>query len=108
MLAEPLPIVAETPPFPALGVGSDFVELHATAPLRLAWSVVLQDGSIYALGPAVTQPMAFDVELERHGNDVTARVYAKCDGDCWSLDGVAHISDGQLHLVAPATIKPLD
>jgi hypothetical protein len=86
----------------------DFVELHAIAPLRLAWSVVLEDGSVYALGPAITQPMAFDVELERHGDDVTARVYAKCDGDCWSLDGVAHISDGNLHLVAPATIKPLE
>lgn len=86
----------------------DFVELHATAPLRLAWSVVLDDGSVYALGPAITAPMAFDVELEKHGDAVIARLYAQCAGDCWSLDGVAHISDGQIHLVAPATLKPLE
>jgi hypothetical protein len=35
-------------------------------------------------------------------------VYARCDGDCWTIDGLARIADGQLHLVASADIKPLD
>jgi hypothetical protein len=86
----------------------DYLELHADAALRLAWSVVLSDGSIYALGPAVTSPLSFDVQLERSDTDVTARVYARCDGDCWTLDGVARIANGQLHLVASADVKPLD
>jgi hypothetical protein len=86
----------------------DYLELHATAPLRLAWSMELSDGTVHALGPAVTTPLAFDVEVERDGSDLTARLYAKCDGECWSIDGIARISDGQVHLIAPATIKPLE
>lgn len=86
----------------------DYLELHANAPLRLAWSVLLSDGTVYALGPAVTAPLSFDVQLERGATEVTARVYARCDGDCWTIDGLARIADGQLHLVASADIKPLD
>jgi hypothetical protein len=86
----------------------DYLELHAEAPLRLAWSVVLADGSVYGLGPAVTTPLSFDVQVEREAGQLTARVYARCSGDCWTLDGLARISDGQIHLVAPAEIQPLD
>jgi hypothetical protein len=85
----------------------DYIELHAAAPLRLAWSVLLDDGTPWALGPAVTEPLSFDLEVERDGDQVTARLYARCDGACWTLDGVARISDGQVHIVAPATLRPL-
>jgi hypothetical protein len=88
-------------------VSDDYLELHAEAPLRLAWSVVLDDGSLYALGPAVTAPLSFDVQLTREEYSVTARISAGCSGDCWTLDGLARISDGQLQLVAAAEIKPL-
>jgi hypothetical protein len=97
-----------TVPLDTQAAAEDYLELHAEAPLRLAWSVVLSDGSLYALGPAVTAPLSFDVQLERRQGVVTAEVYAKCSGDCWTLDGLAHISDGQLHLIAPAEIQPLD
>ncbi len=85
----------------------NFIELHASAPLRLAWSVELADGTLYALGPALTVPLSFDVEVERDGTNFTARLYARCDGTCWTIDGLARIADGQVHLVAPATIRPL-
>jgi hypothetical protein len=91
-----------------MAASEDYLELHAEAPLRLAWSVVLADGSIYALGPAVTTPLSFDVQVEREAGQVTATLYALCNGVCWTIDGLARISDGQLHLVAAAEIKPLD
>jgi hypothetical protein len=86
----------------------DYLELHAEAPLRLAWSVVLADGSIYALGPAVTSPLDFDLQVQREAGQVTATLYAQCSGVCWTIDGLARISDGRLHLVAAADLKPLD
>src|SRR5206468_10994728 len=64
----------------------DVLELHASAPLRLAWSVVLADGSVHALGPAVTGPLAFDIEVERKGAAVSTRLYARCPETCWTVD----------------------
>jgi hypothetical protein len=86
----------------------DFLELHAAAPLRLTWAMQLSDGTDYPLGPAVTAPLAFDLEVEKSGDQATVRLYARCDGVCWSMDDLARISDGQVHLVAPATLKNLD
>jgi hypothetical protein len=91
-----------------MAASDDYLALHAEAPLRLAWSTILADGSVYALGPAVTAPLAFDVQLQRESGLVTATIDARCDGDCWTIDGLARISNGQLHLVAAADLKPLD
>src|SRR5436190_259292 len=91
------PVLTEPSLAQPLEATADYLALHAEAPLRLAWSVVLSDGTVYALGPAVTTPLSFDVQLERSDYQVTARVYARCAGDCWALDGLARISDGQLH-----------
>jgi hypothetical protein len=86
---------------------ADYLEVHAVGPLRLAWSVLLDDGTTWALGPAVTEPLSFDLEVERDADQVIARLYARCDGACWTLDSIARISDGQVHIVAPATLRPL-
>ncbi len=84
----------------------DALELSLRAPLRLDWSLVLEDGTVYALGPAHTEPVQLDVHLVRHAAGTTATVSAVCPGTCWSLDGIAQLSDGRIDLIADATVSP--
>jgi hypothetical protein len=90
----------------AESTSDDMVKLHVTAPLRLAWSVELADGTVHALGPAVTEPLAFDIELERKGAAVTTSLSASCPDTCWTIDGLARLDGGQVHLAGDATLTP--
>jgi hypothetical protein len=73
----------------------DALELRATVPLTLHWSLVLADGSLYPLGPVPTAPLVLDVQIARsQGQAATATVQASCAGTCWAVDGVARLSDG--------------
>jgi hypothetical protein len=86
---------------------ADAVELEARAPLRLDWSLVLEDGSLYRLGPARTEPVKLEVQLVRDDRGVvSANVQARCEGTCWQLDGIASLSDGNIDLFADATVNP--
>jgi len=85
----------------------DALELTARAPLRLDWSLVLEDGTVYALGPARTTPVELDIQLSRQAERTIATVSARCQGTCWSLDGIASLSDGRVDLIADATVNPL-
>ena len=87
-------------------VSDRFLEAHTAAPLRLAWSVVLEDGTLYALGPALTDPISLDFEVERSedGTLTTTRLYARCDGVCWSIDSLVRLSDGQIKIDAAADL----
>jgi hypothetical protein len=85
---------------------NDAIELSAQVPLRLDWSLVLEDGTAYALGPAHTAPVQLDVNLVRQGGGTVATVTARCPGTCWSLDGIASLSEGRIDLIANATVSP--
>jgi hypothetical protein len=83
----------------------DALELRATVPLSLDWSVALEDGSLYRLGTVHTNPVELDVTIVRASDgSATATVQATCAGTCWSIDGVAKLSDGAVYLEADAEV----
>jgi hypothetical protein len=84
----------------------DALELRAKLPLTLQWSVQLQDGSLYRLGPVHTDAVNLDVNVVRAGGITTATLQAGCLGNCWSVDGVAQLSDGALYLLGNADVTP--
>jgi hypothetical protein len=83
---------------------ADALELHAQLPLALDWSVQLDDGSLYPLGTVRTEAFNVDVQVVRAAGKTTATLQAACDGTCWSVDGVAKLSNGALYLEAAADV----
>lgn len=83
---------------------ADALEVRATLPLALDWSVVLDDGSLYPLGTVHTEPLNVDITVSRVAGATTATVQAACLGTCFSLDGVAKLSDGKVYLEAGADV----
>jgi hypothetical protein len=84
----------------------DAIELQATTPLTLSWALALDDGSTWTLGPMRTQPIQLDVTVLRDPAGYAATVSARCDGDCWTLDGIGTLRDAQLELQAQAEVTP--
>jgi hypothetical protein len=82
----------------------DALELRATVPLSLDWSMQLDDGSLYPLGTVHTEPVNVDVQVVRSGGSVIATVQAACLGTCWAVDGVAKLSDGALYVESDAEV----
>jgi hypothetical protein len=82
----------------------DALELRAMVPLTLDWSMQLQDGSLYRLGPAHTAPLSVAVQIKREGARTIATLQAGCAGVCWAIDGVATLSDGVVYLDADAEV----
>jgi hypothetical protein len=96
----------EAIPLAVISADEGTVALHAAAPLKLTWSLVEANGAVHPLGPAVTAPVALDVTVERDPSGAaTARLSARCDGTCWSLDPLATFADGVLVLESPADIQ---
>jgi hypothetical protein len=95
-------------PVPAkvVSVTDDSVEITAHAPLYLRWRMVLDDGSTWALGPSRTEALDLDVSVVRSGDGYTATLDARCPGECWTLDGIAALRDGQLDLAADVDVTP--
>ena len=83
---------------------NDALEVRANVPLSLDWSVQLDDGSLYPLGTVRTTPLDLDIDVERSGGLTTATVQAACLGTCWSVDGVATLSNGSLAVDAAADV----
>lgn len=83
----------------------DALELEARTPLQLSWSLVLENGTLYPLGPSRTEPLLVDVDVVRKGASTIATVSARCDGTCWSLPGIAELKDGALYVEAPADVS---
>ena len=82
----------------------DALEVRATLPLSLDWSVVLDDGSLYPLGTVHTEPLNVDIQVSRAAGATTATVQAACLGTCFALDGVAKLSNGTVYLEAGADV----
>ena len=82
----------------------DALEVRATLPLALDWSVVLDDGSLYPLGTVHTEPLNVDIQVSRATGATTATVQAACLGTCFALDGVAKLSNGTVYLEAGADV----
>jgi hypothetical protein len=84
--------------------GDDTLTLRATTPLTLHWSLQLPDGTLYPLGAVATAPLALDVQIARRDGAATATVTARCAGTCWSVAGIATLSDGAVYLAAAADV----
>jgi hypothetical protein len=84
----------------------DALELRAHLPLSLDWSLQLDDGTLYPLGTVHTDPINVDVQVVRSGGRVTATVQASCLGTCWSVAGVAKMSNASLYLETAAEVTP--
>ncbi len=83
---------------------ADALEVRAMLPLALDWAVVLADGSLYQLGTVHTAPLDVDIMVSRAAGATTATVQAACLGTCWSVDGVATLSNGAVYLEAAADV----
>lgn len=100
-----LSLSAEPTRAEVIDASDDTLTLRATTPLTLHWSLALADGTLYPLGTVATAPLALAVQLARSdGATATATVTASCSGACWSVAGVATLSDGAVYLAAPATV----
>jgi hypothetical protein len=87
----------------------DAVELEAITPLTVDWSLVLDDGRLYKLGPQPTQPLTLIVDVVRGASgDAVATVEARCPGTCFAVEGLVELHDGKLHVAADALISPLN
>ena len=84
---------------------NDALELRANLPLSLDWSLQLDDGSLYPLGTVHTAPLNVDIDVVRADGQTTATVQAACVGTCWSVDGVATLSNGSMYLEADADVS---
>lgn len=83
----------------------DALELRARLPLSLEWAVQLDDGSLYQLGTVRTEPINVDVQVIRGADGRSmATVQAACLGTCWSVDGIAKLSDGAVYLETEAEL----
>lgn len=82
----------------------DALELRATVPLSLDWSMQLDNGSLYPLGTVHTEPLTVDVTVVRANGQTTATVEAACLGTCFAVDGVARLSNGVVYLEADAEV----
>jgi hypothetical protein len=80
------------------------LELRVQTPLRLSWSMVLPDGSLYALAPSKTQPLALDLQVTEAGGPPKLTIETKCEGTCWGLGGLASFENGSLWLESAATV----
>jgi hypothetical protein len=87
-----------------LHVQDDALELRASLPLSLDWSMQLDDGSLYPLGTVHTEPLDLDIDVVRANGQTTASVQAACVGVCFAVDGVAKLSDGAIYLEADADV----
>jgi hypothetical protein len=87
-----------------LSADEDSLSLRAEAPLVLHWSLVLDDGSLYALAPTPTDALPITVAVSRKGDGLAVTLEATCHGTCWSDPGVAALSDGDVKLQADATL----
>ncbi|HEX8953785.1 MAG TPA: hypothetical protein VF945_18130 [Polyangia bacterium] len=83
---------------------NDALELRATLPLSLDWSMQLDDGTLYPLGTVHTAPINLDIDVVRANGRTTATVQAACLGTCWEVGGVARLSDGSVYLEADAAV----
>ena len=83
---------------------NDALELRVNVPLSLDWSMQLDDGSLYPLGTVHTEPLNLDIDVVRANGQTTATVQAACVGTCWSVDGVATLSNGSMYLEADADV----
>jgi hypothetical protein len=83
---------------------ADALEVRAKLPLSLDWSLQLDDGSLYPLGTVHTTPLNVDIDVVRAGGTTTATVQAACLGVCWSVDGVAKLSDASVYLEIAAEV----
>ena len=83
----------------------DALELRATLPLSLDWSMQLDDGSLYPLGTVHTEPLNLDITVVRANGQTTATVQAACLGTCFAVDGVAKLSNGAIYLEADAEVS---
>lgn len=83
---------------------NDALELRVTEPLSLDWSLQLDNGALYPLGTVHTAPINLDINVVRADGATLATVQAACLGTCWSVDGVAKLSDGSVYLEADAEV----
>ena len=83
---------------------ADALELRATLPLSLDWSMQLDDGSLYPLGTVHTESLNVDIAVVRENGETTATMQAACLGTCWAVDGVAKLSDGTIYVEAGAEV----
>jgi hypothetical protein len=83
---------------------ADALEVRATLPLSLDWSMQLDDGSLYPLGTERTAPLDVDITVVRANGGTTTTVQAACLGTCWAVDGIAKLSNGSVYVEADAEV----
>jgi hypothetical protein len=74
----------------------DAVTLRGHASLTFRAAMVLDDGSLYQLGPTQTEAADFDLRATRYESGVHVTVDSAPQGKCWSIPGVIDVSDCSL------------
>jgi hypothetical protein len=81
------------------------LSLSARVSFVVDWSMQLDDGTLYPLSRVRSEPVDLHVDVVRSGAAATVTADGKCAGSCWSLDGIASLSDASLHLDGAAEVN---
>lgn len=74
----------------------DAVTVRGHASLTFRASMVLDDGTLYPLGPTQTEAADFDLRATRYEFGVHVTVDSAPQGKCWSIPGVIDVSNCSL------------
>lgn len=76
----------------------DALTAHGHASLVYRASLLLADGSLYALGPVTSNAADFDVRATRYELGVHVTIDAGPQGQCWTIPGIIDVSDCSLYV----------
>ncbi|HEX4456375.1 MAG TPA: hypothetical protein VIA18_00315 [Polyangia bacterium] len=76
----------------------DALTAHGHSSLVYHASLLLPDGTLYALGPVTSNAADFDVRATRYELGVHVTIDAGPQGQCWTIPGVIDVSDCSLYV----------
>jgi hypothetical protein len=76
----------------------DALTAHGHSSLVYHASLLLADGTLYALGPVTSNAADFDVRATRYEMSVHVTIDAGPQGQCWTIPGIIDVSDCSLYV----------
>jgi hypothetical protein len=84
------------------------LSMRGEVAMELRWKLVLDDGSLYALGPLALPKVELHAAATRDGNGVVrVEIMMLCPGVCAEIPAVFQVRDAALDLTATGAASPL-
>jgi hypothetical protein len=86
---------------------ADVLSVRGDAAMELRWKLVLDDGTLYSLGPLELPRVQLNAALTRAGSVARFEVMMLCPGVCAEIPAVIQLRDAALDVVATAATEAL-